>query len=507
MNWEVIAFVVYFVLVIGIGVYFFIKSRNGGEKDYFLGGRNMSGPVAALSAGASDMSAWVLMGLPGAIYAVGFSKIWISVGLLVGTILAWLLIAPRLRTFSIASDDSITIPQFLKNRFKTKNNTLQIICAVVLIIVYCIYSASSISACGDLFKTVFNLDNDGRTTAMLAAAIIIVAYTFLGGFSAVCWTDFFQGLLMLAALMAAPIVAMFVINGAGFTQPELALGDNYYNLLGTGKLDPKSIVTILSGLGWGLGYFGMPHILIRYMSVKSRKEMKRSQKIGILWTFLILAFATVVGVVARHYLGVGAEKDSLVFMLMVRGVFPALLAGILLSAILAASMSTADSQLLASSSAFSSDIYKNLNKKASDRNVMWAGRFVVAGICLVAFLIAWLGNKSIMDLVENAWGAFGAAFGPTIILALYWKRFNYAGAIAGIVAGFVTDISWAIAAGTMIIAKEDAILTGTLGGLYEIIPGFIVSMLAAVIVTKLTKAPSTETGEMFDRAVAMLEED
>ena len=210
MNWEVIAFVVYFVLVIGIGVYFFIKSKTGGEKDYFLGGRGMSGPVAALSAGASDMSAWVLMGLPGAIYLAGVSQIWISVGLLIGTVLAWLFVAPRLRTLSIAAKDSITIPQYLNNRFLSGNVALQAVCAIVFIIVYCIYSASSISACGDLFKTVFNLTDDGRKTAMAAAAIIIVAYTFLGGFNAVCWTDFFQGLLIQSIRASALVLPMSI---------------------------------------------------------------------------------------------------------------------------------------------------------------------------------------------------------------------------------------------------------------------------------------------------------
>ena len=516
MNWEVVAFVVYFVLVIGIGVYFFVKSKTGGEKDYFLGGRGMSGPVAALSAGASDMSAWVLMGLPGAIYASGLSQSWISIGLFIGTFLAWVLVAPRLRTFSIAAKDSITIPQYLSNRFLSSNIALQVICALVFIIVYCIYSASSISACGDLFQTVFNLDDGGRNTAMLAAAIIIVAYTFLGGFNAVCWTDFFQGMLMLAALMAAPIVAVFVMKSAGFIKPETDLGANYYNLLSTGKMDTAAVVTILSGLGWGLGYFGMPHILVRYMSIRSKKEMKRSQKIGVLWTFLILAMATVVGIVARKYLGdrlVGIESleiastQQLAFIYMVRWVFPAALAGILLSAILAASMSTADSQLLTSSSAFSSDIYKPLRKNASDKEIMWAGRFVVVIICAVAFLIAKAGNKSIMDLVENAWGAFGAAFGPTILLSLYWKRFNYAGAISGIISGFVVDIGWAVARGAMIIDKKNAILTGNLGGLYEIIPGFIVGLIVCIIVTKLTAKPSKDVEEIFDKGVALTKED
>ena len=516
MNWEVIAFIVYFVLVIGIGVYFFIKSRTGGEKEYFLGGRSVSGPVAALSAGASDMSAWVLMGLPGAIYLAGISQIWISVGLFVGTLLAWVFVAPRLRTFSIAAKDSITIPQYLNNRFLSKNIALQAVCAVVFIIVYCIYSASSISACGDLFQTVFNLSADGRKTAMVGAAIIIVAYTFLGGFNAVCWTDFFQGLLMLGALMVAPIVAVFVMKGAGFIAPTMTLGENYYNALSSGKMDTASIVTILSGLGWGLGYFGMPHILVRYMSIRSKKEMKRSQVIGVSWTFLILAMATVVGIVGRHYLGdqlVGdpaaeiASTQQLTFIFMVRGVVPAALAGILLSAILAASMSTADSQLLTSSSAFSSDIYKPLRKNASDKEIMWAGRFVVAFICVVALLIAMLGQKSIMDLVENAWGAFGAAFGPAILLSLYWKRFNYAGAISGIITGFVVDIGWAMARGSMIIDKANAVLTGNLGGLYEIIPGFIVSLIVCVIVTKLTAKPDAEVEKMFDDAVAMVEVD
>jgi sodium/proline symporter len=345
---------------------------------------------------------------------------------------------------------------------------------------------------------------------MAAAAIIIVAYTFLGGFNAVCWTDFFQGLLMLAALMAAPIVAVIVMSGSGFVAPDKVLGAHYYNLLSSGSLDGAAIVTILSGLGWGLGYFGMPHILVRYMSIRSKKEMKRSQTIGIAWTFMILLMATIVGIVARGYLGdelILSGKTSTAFIHLVRGVFPAVLAGILLSAILAASMSTADSQLLASSSAFSSDIYKPIRKNASDKEIMWAGRFVVAFICVVAFLIAWLGNKSIMDLVGNAWGAFGAAFGPTILLSLYWKRFNYAGAICGIISGFVVDIGWAMACGSMIIDPDKAVLTGTLSGLYEIIPGFLVSLLVCVVVTLCTAKPDKEVEEMFDRAVRMTEEE
>lgn len=491
---ELIAFVAYLVLVIGVGIYFFFKSKktDGGDKDYFLGGRNMNGWVAALSAGASDMSAWVLMGLPGSIYLYGMGQVWISVGLLIGTVCAWIFIAPRLRRFSIKAQDSITIPQFLTNRFKSKSLALQIICAIIFVVVYCIYAASSIYACGSLFNTVFGMP---PMYAMVGAAVIIVLYTFLGGFNAVCWTDFFQGLLMLAALMAAPIVAVFAMNAADFTPvAAVVTGENYYNLLSSGSFNWESISDILSGLGWGLGYFGMPHILIRYMSIKSEKEMKKSRVIGICWTLLILTMASVVGLVGHAYLGASLEagSQSLVFVHMVRKVFPSLLAGILLSAILAASMSTADSQLLASSSAFASDVYKPLfRKKATNNEMLWAGRFVVIIITIVALLIG-INPKcaGIMALVECAWAAFGSAFGPTIILALYWKRFTYKGAVAGIIAGFAVDAVWYV----WLSAST---------GLYEIIPGFIASMIVAVVVSLIDKAPSKEVTDLFEGSKAL----
>lgn len=498
--YEIAAFIVYFCLVLGVGIFFFIRSKKeAGEKSYFLGGRNMSGAVAALSAGASDMSAWVLMGLPGAIYLLGLGQIWISVGLFIGTALAWLFIAPRLRTFSIAAKDSITIPQYLTNRFCSENKALQIASALVFIIVYCIYSASSISACGDLFKTLFKLDDSGRTVAMVVAAIIIVLYTFLGGFNAVCWTDFFQGLLMLAALMIVPIVAAVMINAGKGASPSLEA--NYYNILSSGKFDRASIMDILSGLGWGLGYFGMPHILIRYMSIKSKKEMNRSRIIGTTWTFLILTMASVVGIVGRQYIGdalANSGEKQMIFIEMGTRLFPALLAGILLSAILAASMSTADSQLLASSSAFSSDIYKSVvRKNASDREVMWAGRFVVVFICAVALTIAILPNTGgIMELVSDAWAAFGSAFGPVIILSLYWKRFNYAGAVSGVISGFLVDAVW-----------RYGLHNTSFADLYEIIPGFVVGMIVSVVVTLVTAKPSEEVEKLFDRGVSILKSD
>ena len=484
---ELMAMLLYFALVIGVGVYFFFKDRKQeGEKEYFLGGRNMGGWVAALSAGASDMSAWVLMGLPGSIYLYGVGQVWIGVGLMIGTICAWIFVAPRLRRYSIRANDSITIPQFLTNRFLSKNKGLQIISALVFVVVYCVYSASSISACGTLFNTVLGMN---AKTAMIIATAIILVYVFLGGFNAVCWTDFFQGLLMLGALMLAPIIALFAMNAADFVAPAVNVSENYYNLLSSGSFDKQSLMDILSGLGWGLGYFGMPHILVRYISIKSEHEMRKSQIIGSSWTPLILIMSCVVGIVGRKFLGDGLEDQSLVFVTLVRKVFPAFLAGILLSAILAAAMSTADSQLLASSSAFASDIYKPvMRKNASDHEMLWAGRIIVVVISVVAFFIA-SNPKSggIMELVSSAWAGFGASFGPVILLALHWRRLTYSGAIAGVAVGFAVDALWFA-------------FLSTPTGLYEIIPGFLCGLIAAVVVSLLSKAPGKEVTDLFDRA-------
>ena len=479
-NAEVVVFIIYLAFMLGIGVYFFFRSRGDGEKGYFLGGRQMGAWVSALSAGASDMSAWVLMGLPASIYAVGIGQAWIAIGLAIGYALSWIYEAPRLRRFSIVAGDSITIPQYLTNRFLSKSKALQIICAVIFLVAYTIYAASSIKACGTLFNTVIGID---ATVAMYIAAIIIIGYTFLGGFSAVCWTDFFQGLLMLAALLVAPIFALALIQGGEGAVTASQLPDGYWDLFGNWK-------DIVSGLGWGLGYFGMPHIIIRFMSLKSGKELKKSAKIGIGWTTLIIIFSVAAGIIGRIFLG-DISDSSVVFITMVRKIFPAIISGILLSAILAAAMSTADSQLLASASAFASDVYKPVIRKgkADDKEMLWAGRFVVLAISIIAVIIASNPNSgTIMGLVENAWGVFGAAFGPAIMLSLFWKRFNFAGAVAGILVGAVVDICWL------------AFLGST--GIYEIIPGFIASLIAAVVASKLTKAPGKEVKELFDKAVA-----
>ena len=486
---EVVVFIIYLLFMVGIGIYFFVRNKNDGEKGYFLGGREMGPWVSALSAGASDMSAWVLMGLPASIYALGLGQIWIAVGLGIGYALSWIYEAPRLRRFSIVANDSITIPQYLTNRFLSRSKAVQVICAVIFLVAYTIYAASSIKACGTLFNTVIGID---ARVAMYIAAVIIIGYTFLGGFSAVCWTDFFQGLLMLGALLVAPLFAVFMLDTAG-ASTAAAIGaetPSFWNPVASWQ-------DIVSGLGWGIGYVGMPHIIIRFMSVESQKSLKKSAKIGIAWTVLILIFAAIVGVVGRMFLGFDQEisDNSVVFLTMVRRIFPGVISGLLLSAILAAAMSTADSQLLAAASAFASDVYKPIFRKnqATDKEMLWAGRYVVLVIAVIAVIIASNPNAgSIMSLVSNAWGVFGAAFGPAIMLSLFWKRFTFSGAVAGIVVGAAVDILWL------------AFLAGT--GVYEIIPGAVAGLVAAVLVSLASKAPSKEVEALFDKAVAYTED-
>ena len=480
-NVESIVFIIYLLFMIGIGVRFFLKSRaGGGEKEYFLGGREMGPWVSALSAGASDMSAWVLMGLPASIYAAGLGQAWIAIGLAIGYALSWILEAPRLRRYSILANDSITIPQYLTNRFLAKSKALQIICAVIFLVAYTIYAASSIKACGTLFNTVIGID---AKVAMYIAAGIIVVYTFLGGFSAVCWTDFFQGMLMLAALLIAPIFALAIVGEGGGAETATQLPAGYWSMASDWR-------DIVNGLAWGLGYFGMPHIIIRFMSVRSDKDLKKSARIGIAWTVLILVFSVVAGAVGHLLLG-ELSDSSTVFIQMVRKLFPALISGILLSAILAASMSTADSQLLASASAFAADVYKPVIRKgkAGETEMMWAGRYVVLIIAIIAVIIAANPNSgTIMGLVENAWGVFGAAFGPAIMLSLFWRRFNFPGAVASILTGAIVDILWLAFLGSL--------------GIYEILPGCIIGLIVGVLVTLATPAPEKAVTDLFDKAKA-----
>ena len=495
MNLEIFAFVLYFVLVLGIGLFFFVRTRKDGdsEKQYFLGGRQMGPWVTALSAQASDMSAWLLMGLPGSVLAFGLGKAWIGIGLAIGTALNWIFVAKRLRKFSKAANDAITLPEYLQNRFLAKSPVLSIITAIVFLISFTIYVASGFVAGTTVFVSL--VPGLTRETAMIIFAAVILLYTFLGGFKAVSWTDFFQGTLMFIALLAVPIVCVLVED-----LDPTAVNTVYTNLNdGTEYAFVPNVFSaswqdIISGLAWGLGYFGMPHILVRFMAIRKPSEIKKSATIAIIWVTISLAASLIIAYLGRMIVAGELLPDGLqatVFIHLARRFFPPFLSGILLAAIIAASMSTADSQLLVASSSFTNDIYKPLiRKNASDKELVWVARGVVAVVAIIAYFLASArgeGAQAIMDMVENAWGLFGSAFGPVVLLSVFWKRFNYWGAVAGVVGGAVTDILWYN-------------LLSSTTGVYELFPGFVVGMLCAVVVTLLTKAPSAEVVAIFDKA-------
>lgn len=494
-NIEMIVFVLYFVILFFVAMLFFFNGSNKNEGDYFLGGRSMGPWVTAMSAQASDMSAWLLMGLPGSILAFGFGQMWIGIGLALGTAANWIFCAKKLRKFSKAADDAITLPQYLSNRFATESKALQVICAIIFLVCFTIYVASAFVAGTSVFTQLF--PSMAESTAMIIFAVVIVGYTFMGGFKAVCWTDFFQGILMLIALLAVPIIVVATqdLDTSALTTVYSYQDANGAEVLcdfGSGVFS-ASWKDILSGLGWGLGYFGMPHILVRFLSIEKPSMVKKSATVAIVWVVLSLGAACYMAYLARMVMGeelltIGAQKT--VFIAMSRKFFPPIISGFLLAAIMAASVSTADSQLLVASSSFTADMYKPLIRKdASDREVLWVGRIVVMIIAVIAYFIAsskGSGAQAIMNMVENAWGAFGAAFGPTVLLSLFWRRFNYKGAVAGVITGFAVDILWL------------AFLSGT--GIYEIIPGFIASLIVAVIVAKSTEAPSKAVTDIFDQA-------
>lgn len=496
-NGEVAAFILYFVLIVGIGIYFFLKDRNSnGEQEFFIGGRAMGPWVTALSAQASDMSAWLLMGLPGSIMAFGFGQMWIGIGLALGTAANWIFIAKRLRKFSKAAGDAITVPQYLSNRFKAKSYTLQIICAIIFFVCFTVYVASGFVAGASVFTTVFPALN--TQAAMIIFALAMLICTFFGGFKAVCWTDFFQGILMLVAVVSVPIVIVMTMNldetalSAVYSYVDGATGQETICNFGTGIFD-ASWKEIVSGLAWGLGYFGMPHIIVRFMSIEKPSMIKKSATVAIIWVVISLGATCLIAylgrmVMAEELLTVGAQKT--VFIAFARMLFPGFIAGILMAAIIAASMSTADSQLLVASSSFTSDIYKPIFRKdASEKEILWIGRIVVVAVAIIAFVIASSkaqGAQTIMNLVENAWAGFGSAFGPTIILSVFWRRFTYKGAVAGVTVGAVTDVLW-----LMFMSHT---------GIYEIIPGFALGMAAAIIVTLIDKEPAEDVKAIFDRA-------
>ncbi len=488
-------FGVYLLGMMGIGVW--VYQRNKNLADFVLGGRSLGSWVAALSAQASDMSGWLLLGLPGAAYAGGLGAGWIAVGLAIGTYFNWRLIASRLRIYTEHAGalqhegGSITLSEYFENRFEDRSRALRVISAVVIIVFYCIYVASGLVAGGILFDEIFGI---GSTTAITISVLVIVSYTFLGGFLAVSFTDFFQGSLMWLALMVVPVIVILSIGGfnpliSGIETKSPALLSPVGNVsiqdgswTAAGSL---SVVLIISGLAWGFGYFGQPHILARFMGIRTAGEVPKARFIAVTWVLTALTASMVVGLLAIVYFQDQLSNPETAFINMVQDVFNPWIAGILLAAVLAAIMSTADSQLLVASSALSEDFYRTfLNRDASDSVLLWVGRITVVLVAIVAYVLA-LGGGTVLDLVAYAWAGFGAAFGPLIIMSLFWRRMNRWGALAGMIGGAATVILW---------RNIDPFGWG----LYEILPGVVVAFILIVVFSLIGPEPSEQMEADFD---------
>lgn len=491
-----IAFTCYLLMMIMIGI-FSMKKTNSTE-DYFLGGRGLNGWVAALSAQASDMSGWLLMGLPGSVYALGTGQAWIAIGLFIGTVLNWLVISKRLRRYTIVANNSLTLPEFFQNRFHDKKKILLGISSVVIVIFFLVYTASALASGGKLFNNVFGVDYH---IALTIGAVVILIYTFLGGFLAVCNTDFIQGTLMLIALLIVPIVAYNMIGSdfaTALTQAGVTNSGDYMSLFSNGG-KPYTFVDIISQLAWGLGYCGMPHILIRFMAIRSEKEIKKSSIIAIVWVAISLFAACAIGIIGRAFLGGNLADSENVFIQMIQHVFSdnvllVFVGGLFLCGILAAIMSTADSQLLVCASSVSKDIYKNIMKPdAEDKKVLRISRITVAVVAVLAFIIAWDPNSSIMALVSDAWAGLGSAFGPLVVCSLFWKRTNLPGAVAGIVSGGLFVIIWdylPLVGGKTLYAAT---------GIYSLLLGFFISLAFIIVVSLCTKKPEQVILDEFDK--------
>ena len=466
-----IAFAIYLLFMLLIGWYFYKRTQS--VDDYILAGRGLNSWVASLSAQASDMSGWLMMGLPGYAYAVGLEATWIAVGLFVGTYLNWRFVALRLR-LETEKYKAITLPVFFENKFNDNKHIIRTLASIFIIIFFLIYTSSGFVAGAKLFNAIFHISYH---KALLITATIIIAYTFMGGFNAVSWTDFFQGILMFISIIAVPLAAIIIIGGCLEVKNELVT--NYPAHLHFFSKDYNSntkwIVT-LSNLAWGLGYFGQPHILARFMAIKRPELIKRSRRIALSWVFFSLFASLFAGVVGRVYFTEGLKDPESVFLMLANVNFPPLIAGIMLAAILAAVMSTADSQLLVTSSSVSEDIYKMLSsrKKIVDNRLLVISRIALIAVAIVSVGIAWEPDNSVLGLVSYAWAGFGAAFGPLILLALYWPRMTRQGAIAAIVSGGITVLIWNQ-------------LKGGLFDLYEIIPAFFFSTFSGIVVSKFTR--------------------
>lgn len=484
-NPTLITFVFYIVAMVVIGLFAYRATSN--FSDYILGGRRLGSFVTALSAGASDMSGWLLMGLPGAIYLVGLSEAWIAIGLIIGAWLNWLLVAGRLRIHTEVQNNALTLPDYFSNRFDDQKKILRVVSAAVILIFFAIYCASGMVAGARLFESMFGWS---YSSALWISAIATISYVFIGGFLAVSWTDTIQAALMIFALILTPIVAL--MSFSDMTQLQLALETARPQAMSL--FNDLSVVAIISLMAWGLGYCGQPHILVRFMAADSVKSIPNARRIGMAWMTFCLAGAVAAGFVGIAYFQIHPELAAVVnanpetvFMELTKILFNPWVAGIILAAILAAVMSTLSCQLLVCSSTLTEDFYKSfIRKSASQKELVWVGRLMVLMVALLAIVLASNPNAKVLGLVSYAWAGFGAAFGPLIILSLFWKRMNLAGALAGMIVGAVVVILW------------KNLFAST--GIYEIIPGFIASFISIIVFSLLTPAPNQTVVSRFEEA-------
>ena len=496
-----LVFAVYFGIIIGLAIRF-RKSRN--LADYYLGGRSLNVWVGALSAQTSDMSGWLLMGLPGAIYAAGTGRAWIAVGLIIGTALNWLFVAKRLRRYTILANNSVTLPEYLENRFHDKSHVLKITAAVFFAIFFTVYAASGFVAGGTLLPQIFDINYQ---VAVIVLAGFVVLYTFIGGLKAISWTDSIQGMMMLFAVLILPMVVIGTMGGWGAVSDGIPAG--FFNIMSDGAGGTIGARSIISDVAWGLGYFGMPHILVKLIAIRKEKYVSRSAIIAIIWVVLALGAAVMVGLVGRSFIP-GLENPETVFIQMVRTIFidhgslwAVLIGGLFLCGMFAAIKSTADSQLLVGSSAVA-DIYRVANKKVSDGHLVWFSRFAVLVVAAIAIWIALdaydpaIGgpdrSTGVMVLVAMAWAGFGAAFGPLVLTSVFWKRTNLPGAIVGVIVGGLTVIIW------QYIPFMDGETLRQVTEIFSLVPGFFLSLLSIIVVSLATKAPSKEIMEEFEKA-------
>ncbi len=481
---KLIATVCYFLVMIAIGLWANRRTRN--LADYMLGGRNLNPMVAALSAGASDMSGWLLLGLPGALYAIGLADAWIAVGLTVGAWLNWKLVAPRLRTYTEVAHNSITIPSFLENRLKDRSRLLRTISGLLILTFFTFYVSSGMVSGGVFFENSFGI---GYRAGMLVVGGVTVLYTFFGGFLGASYTDMMQGLLMMTALLFVPLLGMIAIGGPGrLIRTVTEVHPNAFSLIaGT------TAVGVISSLAWGLGYFGQPHIIVRFMALRSAGDARRGRRIGIGWMVTSMSGAILTGLIGLAYFTVHPaltlDDPEAVFLRMAQLLFHPLVAGFVLAAVLAAIMSTVSSQLIVCSSALVEDLALMVFKRDLEpRQQVWLGRLGVLVVAAVAMALAWTQNDTILRLVAFAWAGFGATFGPMILLALFWRRLTALGTGLGMIAAAVTVFTWQFT---------------PWNALYEIVPGFAVNMVVSVAGSLLTRAP--EVAEEFDHASALAE--